>query len=276
MLATHNLFKRPTANHASSKLVKMPRILQKWDAQTHEDILLAFADHFSPKSHDWRAMIGILREQGHTFSEGALQYVRLLRLCRPILRYGAFVFPPLPRRAQLAPSGAIWWRSQARYKCLHFLPLSAALPLSPSSLNDLSRLSPQASIIFTRFLVLSHSLTVFTILHQAADAMTSKVAPTVWDHDAHLALLQAVMAENPPSGSQWDSILTAVAKKGYVYTASAAMYLPRLPRLLPNPPFRHFCPAKQPPHLSFLSSRLNHPNHNHVQLFDCAPLAPSK
>jgi hypothetical protein len=48
--------------------------------------------------------------------------------------------------------------------------------------------------------------------------------PTVWGHDAHLALLQAVMAEAPPSPHQWDKILERVAKKGYNYTASAAMY----------------------------------------------------
>jgi hypothetical protein len=47
--------------------------------------------------------------------------------------------------------------------------------------------------------------------------------PTNWDHDAHLALLQAVMAEAPPTAAEWDGILSRVAKKGYIYTASAAM-----------------------------------------------------
>jgi len=47
--------------------------------------------------------------------------------------------------------------------------------------------------------------------------------PTVWDHDAHLALLQAVVAESPPSPAAWDKILETVAKKGYIYTASAAL-----------------------------------------------------
>ncbi|KAL2147883.1 hypothetical protein VTI28DRAFT_3361 [Corynascus sepedonium] len=51
----------------------------------------------------------------------------------------------------------------------------------------------------------------------------SKQQPTVWDHDAHLALLQAFMAEAPPQPAQWDAILERVAKKGYFYTASAAI-----------------------------------------------------
>jgi hypothetical protein len=46
--------------------------------------------------------------------------------------------------------------------------------------------------------------------------------PTVWDHDAHLALLQAVIAEAPPSNDEWTKILDRVAAKGYSYTASAA------------------------------------------------------
>ncbi len=47
--------------------------------------------------------------------------------------------------------------------------------------------------------------------------------PTIWDHDAHLALLQAYNAEAPASPSQWEKILERVSKKGYNYTASAAM-----------------------------------------------------
>lgn len=49
------------------------------------------------------------------------------------------------------------------------------------------------------------------------------MAPTNWDHDAHLALLQAVVAKAPPTQAQWDQILDEVGKKGYVYTASAAL-----------------------------------------------------
>ncbi|KAK4115672.1 hypothetical protein N656DRAFT_775612 [Canariomyces notabilis] len=47
--------------------------------------------------------------------------------------------------------------------------------------------------------------------------------PTVWDHDAHLALLQALIAEAPPTNAEWDRVVERVAQKGYHYTASAAM-----------------------------------------------------
>jgi hypothetical protein len=47
--------------------------------------------------------------------------------------------------------------------------------------------------------------------------------PTVWDHDAHLTLLQAVMSENPPTADEWERILKRVEAKGYRYTPSAAM-----------------------------------------------------
>lgn len=51
--------------------------------------------------------------------------------------------------------------------------------------------------------------------------MASK--PTVWDADAHLALLQAVIAEAPPSAPEWERILEFVAQRGYIYTSSAAL-----------------------------------------------------
>jgi hypothetical protein len=47
--------------------------------------------------------------------------------------------------------------------------------------------------------------------------------PTVWDEHAHLALLQAVVAEAPPTPAEWAEIIKAVAKKGYIYTPSAAL-----------------------------------------------------
>lgn len=48
--------------------------------------------------------------------------------------------------------------------------------------------------------------------------------PTTWDHDAHLALLQAIVDKAPPTQGEWENILEQVRKKGYTYTASAAMY----------------------------------------------------
>lgn len=65
-----------------------PRVLTKWDAQTHEDILVAFADHFAPKVNDYREIIAKLHGQGHTFSDSALQYV-CFRMSAPRASSGA-------------------------------------------------------------------------------------------------------------------------------------------------------------------------------------------
>ncbi|KAK0740660.1 hypothetical protein B0T18DRAFT_491254 [Schizothecium vesticola] len=50
-----------------------------------------------------------------------------------------------------------------------------------------------------------------------------KTAPTNWDNEAHLALLQALVLKAPPSAAQWDDVLEEVGKKGYIYTSSAAV-----------------------------------------------------
>ncbi|KAK0705121.1 hypothetical protein B0H67DRAFT_450896, partial [Lasiosphaeris hirsuta] len=52
--------------------IAMPRILQKWDSEVHEDILLALVKHWAPRPDDWRAVMATLQAQGYTFSESAL------------------------------------------------------------------------------------------------------------------------------------------------------------------------------------------------------------
>lgn len=72
--------------------------------------------------------------------------------------------------------------------------------------------------------------------------MPPKPAPTNWDHEAHLALLQALVLKAPPSAAQWDDVLEEVAKKGYIYTSSAALYLPFSFGVFPVPLFSHPSP----------------------------------
>lgn len=59
----------------SPAIFTMGRVLQKWDPETHEDIMLVVVKHFSPKAEDWRAIVARLQQMGHTFTESALQYV---------------------------------------------------------------------------------------------------------------------------------------------------------------------------------------------------------
>ena len=49
------------------------------------------------------------------------------------------------------------------------------------------------------------------------------MAPTNWDSEAHLSLLQAVIRLAPPTAQEWDDIIKEVSSKGYVYTSSAAL-----------------------------------------------------
>lgn len=47
---------------------------QKWDAATHEDILIAMLDALgSPSNTQWTAIMDVLREKGYTFTMGALR-----------------------------------------------------------------------------------------------------------------------------------------------------------------------------------------------------------
>lgn len=56
--------------------ITMGRILQNWDGETHEDILLALVQHMRPVGSDWAAVTAALHRKGYTFSEGALVYVQ--------------------------------------------------------------------------------------------------------------------------------------------------------------------------------------------------------
>lgn len=57
--------------------------------------------------------------------------------------------------------------------------------------------------------------------------MPAKTNPviTVWDHKAHLDLLQAVLAVARPDTDEWNMIIASVQQKGYRYSASAAQYV---------------------------------------------------
>lgn len=48
------------------------RVLQNWDAGTHEAVLLALIEHMRPTGSDWSAVVNSLRGKGYTFTEGAL------------------------------------------------------------------------------------------------------------------------------------------------------------------------------------------------------------
>lgn len=51
------------------------RTVQNWDAQTHEDILMAVIDHVKPSHNDWADIMAKLGGNGYAFTESALKYV---------------------------------------------------------------------------------------------------------------------------------------------------------------------------------------------------------
>ncbi|KAK4250143.1 hypothetical protein C7999DRAFT_38854 [Corynascus novoguineensis] len=59
---------------ATGTAVTMPRMLQNWDAETHEAVLLALIEHMKPNGSDWSAVVASLRPKGYMFTEGALVY----------------------------------------------------------------------------------------------------------------------------------------------------------------------------------------------------------
>ncbi|KAK4190257.1 hypothetical protein QBC35DRAFT_471888 [Podospora australis] len=156
----------------------MPRVLQTWDAETHEAILLALLEHMKPSRNDISAVAKLLHGKGFTFSEGALTSAVTRSLLIPILFYWLPSLRPTPQQPQM--------------------------PLGPRHLWPVANGSDKMSL-FKRF------------------PIPPAKTPTVWDADAHLALLMAVVEVAPPSASEWEEILKIVAQKGYVYTASAAL-----------------------------------------------------
>lgn len=53
----------------------MPRNVQRWDKETHEDLLVVLCAHLKPNNQDYTAIWQLMREKGYTFTEGALTYV---------------------------------------------------------------------------------------------------------------------------------------------------------------------------------------------------------
>ncbi|KAI0202581.1 hypothetical protein F4808DRAFT_420655 [Astrocystis sublimbata] len=49
--------------------------LTKWDAKTHEDILIAMCDFLKPSREDWERVMEALHGMGYSFTESALKYV---------------------------------------------------------------------------------------------------------------------------------------------------------------------------------------------------------
>lgn len=156
---------------------------------------------------DWKVIVGRLHQKGFTFSLSALLYVSL---CSPF--------------AQMEESSHI--RFLCRFCFPSVSPPSTVTPFFPSqNIISNSLRIPYSLPLPSNTLLQQRKRTATRPTKQSSTSPTVffKMAPTNWDHDAHLALLQAVMAKAPPSQAEWDQILEEVGRKGYVYTSGAAM-----------------------------------------------------
>ncbi|KAK0670063.1 hypothetical protein QBC41DRAFT_222569 [Cercophora samala] len=98
--------------------------------------------------------------------------------------------------------------------------------------------TPGALTVFTAFpRTLSRSLTPYIpdpqqLLSTSIDnsnmppaRVPSGKPTTVWDHDAHLTLLQALVVCGEIKADRWDDIIAYVNHRGYKYTPGAALHL---------------------------------------------------
>lgn len=71
--------------------------MQRWDAHTHEDILLALFQHVKIPTSDIQKVMGELRAKGYTFTENALRYNSLFGFCLFLFAcFSLFTFAPAP------------------------------------------------------------------------------------------------------------------------------------------------------------------------------------
>jgi hypothetical protein len=79
--------------------------MQRWDAHTHEDILLALFQHVKIPTSDIQKVMGELRAKGYTFTENALRYNSLFGfVCFCLFAcFSLCTFAPAPAPAPSSP-----------------------------------------------------------------------------------------------------------------------------------------------------------------------------
>ncbi|KAM7183460.1 hypothetical protein V8F33_013570 [Rhypophila sp. PSN 637] len=170
-----------------------------WTAEAYKDVLMALNNHFCPNAADCRAIIVVKMSGG-----------------RVLQKWTAEVHEAILIEAVDHVPNSDWKAIVERLQEKGFTFTLSAL---------LSRRLPSfLSLSFTVLISQASAIALHSSRHQfCTQSPHFNMAPTNWDHDAHLALLQAVMAKAPPTQSEWDQILEEVGRKGYVYTSGAAM-----------------------------------------------------
>ncbi|KAM7209537.1 hypothetical protein V8F20_000275 [Naviculisporaceae sp. PSN 640] len=213
-----------TKDRFTSKVMSPGSKQHVWTPDAYKDVLIALNNRFCPNAADCRAIIGDLQAKGWTYSDNALFIPGVVSSCltmsggRVIQKWTAEVHEAiLMELLEYDIPNSNWKAIVERLNKKGFtFTLSALLFISSSSLQNPFFLSLPSTTLLQR----ERNPYQTSNLHLQSP---SKMAPTNWDHEAHLALLQAVMARAPPTQAEWDQILEDVGKKGYVYTSGAAM-----------------------------------------------------
>ncbi|KAK3903357.1 hypothetical protein C8A05DRAFT_14676 [Staphylotrichum tortipilum] len=162
--------------------------MTRWE-EIKDDLLESIIQAHSPISKEHQAeVVRIMGEKGHAITWNAIRYVpgrRTLQNWDAETHEGIL----LALIEHIKPNGNVWSAVVASLRAKGYTFTEGALVKDTTT---------------------------------AIMSTTSKL-PTIWDHDAHLALLQAIMVEAAPSPTQWEAILRRVANKGYNYTSGAAM-----------------------------------------------------
>ncbi|KAL2171639.1 hypothetical protein VTG60DRAFT_2207 [Thermothelomyces hinnuleus] len=228
------------AVRSALSLAKMP----KWE-DIREDLFEAIMQVHPPINKEQQAdIVRIMREKGHDMGWNAIRYVLvefgsislpanfMNDICLPVVIHEQVLRHTTHKATDVTvtmPRTLQNWDAETHEAVLlalieHMKPNGSDWSAVVASLRPKGYTFSEGALVTTTILCQQHPFTPWLLLPpQEHSVAMSKQQPTVWDHDAHLALLQAVMAEAPPQPAQWDAILERVAKKGYCYTASAAM-----------------------------------------------------
>ncbi|KAK0741700.1 hypothetical protein B0T21DRAFT_432990 [Apiosordaria backusii] len=216
---------RPHTITMSSRAPRAPRTLQKWDSETHTDILLAVCQHMKPTKVDWQSITEILQVKGYTFTSGALRYafirlvVRLVvgsqaRKCGTLLRGHQVKTSASASASALASASAA--QSPAIYCLVVEISPNPSLKLCP---ND-SHFPPTTTTLVTTN---THTWNTSHHITMGPGRVSYGKPATIWDEEAHLTLLQAIIACGIVKAADWDAIIDYVSRRGYNYTAGAAI-----------------------------------------------------
>ncbi|KAK0651356.1 hypothetical protein B0T16DRAFT_453833 [Cercophora newfieldiana] len=187
--------------------------MPRWD-EIRDDLFEAYIAVSPPLTKEQQEeLTGIMRARGHDMVWNAIRYLLVPSLLQ---RGSSFSTFPEPVMGNTTHS----WTAEAEQDLLRVLN-TYYRPNAEDCKTLAAALKAKGYTVSENGLLLRGQLC--TNLKSQVSSLEMASKPTNWDHDAHLALLQAIIENAPPTQFEWEPILEAVGRKGYAYTASAAL-----------------------------------------------------